>query len=321
MFVSYALAQWPETRQLSRATVDVALNPLVTLGNGFVANIPRLVFLLILFVILRGAIRVVRLFFEAVERGTVSLSGFDAEWSQPTYKIVRLAIVAFGLVVAYPYIPGSSSDAFKGVSLFAGIVFSLGSSTAIANIIAGYMMTYRRAFKVGDRVKIGDAFGDVIQTRLQVTHLKSVKNEEIIIPNSQILGGEVVNYTSLARERGLILHTEVGIGYEVPWRQVEAILLDAAARTPGLSPKPAPFVLVKKLGDFAITYELNVGCEDATTMAAAYTALHHHVLDVFNEHGIQIMTPAYEGDPAEPKIVRPEHWQGTAVAATRIPNP
>jgi small-conductance mechanosensitive channel len=286
-----------------------ALAPLQVLGRGLVANIPRLVFLAVLFFVIRFLLRLVRLFFEAVERGTVKLSGFDADWSAPTYKIVRVAIVAFGLIVAYPYIPGSESEAFKGVSLFIGIVFSLGSSSAISNIIAGYMMTYRRAFKVGDRVKIGDAIGDVVQMRLQVTHLKSFKNEEIIIPNSQILSGDVTNYSSFAKAQGVLLHTEVGIGYETPWRQVEAMLLEAAGRcaSPGADP-PRAFIRLKKLGDFAVTYELNLPCTDIATMLPMYTAMHRHILDVFNEYGVQIMTPAYEGDPEQPKIVPPTDW-------------
>jgi small-conductance mechanosensitive channel len=301
--LGYVLSSWPSTRGLSRGVAGLALEPLRTIGVGVVANIPRLAFLAVLFLLVRVALRLLRLFFAAVERGTVTLSGFDAEWSQPTYNIVRVAVVAFGVIVAYPYIPGSQSEAFKGVSLFIGIVFSLGSSSAISNIIAGYTMTYRRAFKVGDRVKIGDSIGDVITTRLQVTHLRSVKNEEIVIPNSQILNGEVLNYSSLARDRGLLLHTEVGIGYDTPWRHVQAMLLEAAGRTPGLGSRPAPFVLVKRLGDFAVVYELNVPCGEVQAMNILYTALHQQVLDVFNEHGVQIMTPAYEGDPPEPKIV------------------
>jgi small-conductance mechanosensitive channel len=218
--------------------------------------------------------------------------------------------------VAYPYIPGSESEAFKGVSLFIGIVFSLGSSSAIANIIAGYMITYRRAFKAGDRVKIGDAVGDVMQTRLQVTHLRSLKNEEIVIPNSQILSSDVVNYSSFAKAEGLILHTEIGIGYETPWRQVEAMLLTAAARCaqPPAEP-PRAFVRLKKLGDFAVVYELNVYCGDIAHMMPMYTAMHRNILDVFNEFGVQIMTPAYEGDPAEPKVVAPRDWFTAPAAA------
>jgi small-conductance mechanosensitive channel len=308
MYVGFALAAFPSTHGLSRDMVAFALAPLSVMGQGILDNIPSVVFLIVLYFVVRLVLRVVRLFFGAVTAGTVTLSGFDAEWAEPTYKIVRIAVVAFALVVAYPYIPGSETDAFRGVSLFIGIVFSLGSSTAISNIIAGYMMTYRRALKVGDRVRIGDAFGDVTHVRLQVTHVRSVKNEEIIIPNSQILAGDVINYSSLAREQGLILHTEVGIGYETPWRQVEAMLLTAADRTAGLSKEPSPFVLEKALGDFAVTYELNAFCTQVREMARLYAELHRNILDVFNEYGIQIMTPAYEGDPPEPKIVARKDW-------------
>jgi small-conductance mechanosensitive channel len=250
-----------------------------------------------------------------VGRGRVTLQNFDPEWSEPTYKIARILIVAFGLIVAYPYIPGSGSAAFQGVSLFIGVVFSLGSSSAIANIVAGYMMTYRRAFKVGDRIRVGDAFGEVIEARLQVTHLRTPKNVELVLPNSQLLGEQVQNYSSLARTTGLILHTEVGIGYETPWRQVEGMLTMAADRTPGLAREPRPFVLEKKLGDFAITYELNVYTTNVSSMAHLYADLHRHILDVFNEYGVQIMTPAYEGDPEVPTVVDRKNWH-TAPAST-----
>ena len=217
-------------------------------------------------------------------------------------------IVIFALVVAYPYIPGSGSEAFKGISIFMGIIFSLGASSAVANLIAGYMLTYRRVFRIGDRVKINNIMGDVIDTRLQVTHLKTIKNEEVIIPNSTILNNEVVNYSSLARKGGLILHTNVGIGYETPWRQVEAMLLLAAERTAAALKEPAPFVRHQALGDFAVNYEINVYCDDAQKMSDIYTNLHRNVLDVFNEYGVQIMTPAYEGDPPKAKVVPKDQW-------------
>jgi small-conductance mechanosensitive channel len=308
VYVGFVLAQFPRTRGLSRGMVAFALGPLQVIANGLIANVPSLVFLVVLFFVFRFGLRLIRLFFDAIERGTVSLANFDPEWAQPTYKIVRTFVIAFGLVVAYPYIPGSESAAFRGVSLFIGIVFSLGSSSAVSNIIAGYMMTYRRAFKVGDWVKVGGSVGEVIEMRLQVTHLRSTKNEEIVIPNSQILTSEVLNYSSLARTRGLILHTEVGIGYETPWRQVEAMLTQAAKRTPGLVMEPPPFVLQRKLADFAVVYELNVYCSNVPAFQQLYSALHRNILDVFNEYGVQIMTPAYERDPLEPKIVRREDW-------------
>jgi len=175
-------------------------------------------------------------------------------------------------------------------------------------MIAGYTLTYRRAFHEGDMIRIGESVGVVTQTRLQVTHLRTPKNEEIIVPNSTILGTEVTNYSSLAKDRGLILHTTVGIGYETPWRQVEAMLLLAAERTPGLIKDPKPFVLQRSLGDFAVNYEINVYCDEPTAMMRLYTELHRRILDVFNEYGIQIMTPAYEGDPEQPKVVPRDQW-------------
>ena len=314
VYLGFVLAQFPWTRGMSHGMVAFALGPLRVLGAGILATIPSLIFLTVLFVIVRVVLRLVRFFFEAVRQGSVTLKNFDPDWAEPTYKIVRIAAVALAVIVAYPYVPGSDTEAFKGVSLFIGIVFSLGSSSAVSNIIAGYMLTYRRALKTGDRVKIGSAVGEVIATRLQVTHLRSLKNEEIIIPNSQIMAGEVLNYTSLSRTRGLILHTEVGIGYEVPWRQVEAMLVAAAGRTAGLCLEPRPFVLEKALGDFAVTYELNVYCRDVQAMPQLYAELHRNILDLFNEHGVQIMTPAYETDPATPKVVSPKDWYAAPAA-------
>ena len=321
VYLGFVLAQFPWTRGLSRDLAGFALGPLQVMAAGVVAHIPSLVFLAVLFFVVRLALRLVRLFFDAVGRRTITFTNFDAEWAEPTYKIVRLAIVAFALVVAYPYIPGSDTAAFRGISLMAGIVFSLGSSSAISNLIAGYMLTYRRALKVGDRVKIGDAIGDVIQTRLQATHLRSFKNEEIIIPNSQILASEVLNYSSLAREdHGLILHTEVGIGYETPWRQVEAMLIAAAERTPGLSLEPRPFILQKKLGDFAVTYELNAYCPNVKVMAQLYTRTASKYPGCVQRARRPDHDPAYEGDPDAPKIVPPKDWYTTpATGSTARP--
>ena len=308
VYLQYVLGVFPWTRAFSSQLLGLVLNPLATMGWGIVTVVPDLFFLTILFFITRYLLKIISMFFAAVGRGEVALSGFEQEWADPTYKLLRVAVIALALVVAYPYIPGSSSDAFKGISIFIGIVFSLGSSSTIANIIAGYTMTYRRAFRMGDRVKISGVTGDVIEMRLQVTHLRTIKNEEVIIPNSTILNNEVVNYSSLARTRGLILHTTVGIGYETAWRQVEAMLLLAADRTPEIKREPAPFVRQLALGDFAVTYEINVYCDNVQAMGRIHTALHENILDVFNEHGVQIMTPAYEGDPEEPKVVPKEQW-------------
>jgi len=306
--LNFSLRQFPVTRGAAANLLDVVIAPLVTIGTGLLGMIPDLVFLAILTVLTRFLLKTLKLFFGAIEQGAVKISGFDAEWGQPTYRIVRLMVVAFALVVAYPYIPGSHSDAFKGVSLFIGVIFSIGSSSFVSNIIAGYAMTYRRAFSLGDRIRVGDVMGDVTAVRMQVTHLRSLKNEEIIIPNSTILSTNVVNYSRLATTEGLILHTTVGIGYETPWRQVEAMLLMAAERTPAVLRSPASYVLQKSLGDFAITYELNCYCDRPSEMNNIYTELHRNILDVFNEYGVAIMTPAYEGDTEAPKVVARDKW-------------
>jgi small-conductance mechanosensitive channel len=307
-YLNFVLARFPWTRAAAQQMRGYVIRPLETIGAGILNHIPAIIFLLILYFITRATVKLIHKFFDALGRGEVKISGFDAEWSESTYKLIRLGVVVLALVVAYPYIPGGRSEAFKGITIFIGLVFSLGSSSAIANLIAGYTMTYRRAFHIGDRVKIGDMMGDVTEMRLQVTHLKTVKNEEVIIPNSQILNNEVVNYSSLASNKGLILHTTVGIGYETPWRQVEAMLLMAADRTAGIMKDPPPFVFQKALGDFAVTYEINIYCDNAQTMGIVYTRLHRNVLDLFNEYGVQIMTPAYERDPEKPKLVPKEQW-------------
>jgi small-conductance mechanosensitive channel len=211
-------------------------------------------------------------------------------------------------VLAYPYIPGSESAAFKGVSVFLGVLLSLGSSSFIANIIAGLTMTYRGAFREGDLIKVGETVGTVQDMRLMVTKLRTPKNETVILPNSNVLNTEVVNYSQLQEAEGLILHSTVGIGYDTPWRQIEAMLLEAASRTEGLRAEPPPFVLQNKLGDFAVEYQINAYWTGQGNLPKIRSDLHAHIQDAFNEHGVQIMSPAYESDPESPKVVPPAKW-------------
>jgi len=308
IYLHFVFGLYPWTRPLAARLLEIFLDPLQAMGLGLLESLPGIVFVIVVAIVTRYILRLTRLYFESIDRGAVTLARFDREWALPTYKITRLVFIALALVVAYPYIPGSSSEAFKGVSIFLGVVVSLGSSSVIANLMAGYTMIYRRAFKLGDRITVDNLTGDVIERRLMVTHLRTIKNEEIIVPNSTIINSNIINYSTLARSHGLILHTTVGIGYETPWRQVEAMLKLAAERTSGLVKEPQPFVLQKSLGDFAITYELNAYCDNPHAMAQLYTAMHQNVLDVFNEHGVQIMTPAYEGDPEKPKVVPKDQW-------------
>jgi small-conductance mechanosensitive channel len=307
-YLGLVLSFFPWTRLLAANLLGYVLTPLQTIGKAVIGYVPSLIFIVILVIITRYGLKVMRLFFVGIEKGTITLSGFDPDWANPTYKLVRLFAIALAVVVAYPYIPGSESAAFKGVSIFIGVIFSLGSSSAISNIIAGYTMAYRRAFKVGDRVKIGDLTGDVAQMRLLVTHLTTIKNEEIIVPNSLILNSHVINYSSLAREQGLILHTTVTIGYDSPWRQVHALLLMAAERTPGLLREPPPFILQRSLDDFYVSYELNAYTDAPRVMVEIYSDLHQNIQDAFNEYGVQIMSPSYRFDPGRPKVVPRERW-------------
>lgn len=308
LYLSSVLRLYPWTRPLADDLFLLFLKPLQVMAHALLGAVPDLTFVLVLVLVARYVLRALHLLFEGIETGAVRFDGFDPEWAQPTYKIVRILVVAFAVVVAYPYIPGSDSQAFKGVSLFLGVIFSLGSSSVISNVIAGYTMTYRRAFRLGDRIQVGDVTGFVTESSLLVTRVRSVKNEEIVIPNSQILNGAVTNYSALARADGVILHTTVGIGYETPWRQVEAMLLMAADRSKGTEKSPPPFVLQKSLGDFCVVYEINAYCRDANAIARTYSELHRNILDVFNEYGVQIMTPAYEGDPSVAKVVPPDQW-------------
>jgi len=314
-YLDFVLHQFPWTRLIAVQLWSLLIEPLRSMGTHLLATIPDLAFLVVLVFVVRYVLKAIRLFFEALAEGGVRLTNFENEWAWPTYRLVRFFVIAFSLVVAYPYIPGSQSDAFKGISLFLGLVVSIGSSSVIGNIIAGYTMIYRRAFREGDRVKIDDYIGDITERRLLVTHLRTPKNEDVVIPNSVILNNSVVNYSRMARENQLILHATVGIGYETPWRQVEAMLLQAAERTEGLLKEPKPFVLQKQLGSFDVTYEINVYCGDAQAMNRLYTRLHRNILDQFNEYGVQIMTPAYEGDPEQVKVVPRDQWYAAPARA------
>ena len=306
--LAYILSLFPWTRAASYHLSEFVLDPLSVIANKVISAIPDLIFLLLLGAITYYLLRFIRLIFNSIEVGGIKLSNFDPTWAKPTYRLVRVFVIAFVLVVAFPYIPGSNTQAFKGVTLFIGLIFSLGSTSLIGNLVSGYSLTYRKAFKPGDRVKIGAYVGDVQDSKLLVTYLQTPKNEIIAVPNSSIVNSEVINYSSLARKEGLILHTTVGIGYETPWRQVEAMLLEAAARTPGLLREPKPFVREAQLRSFDIEYEINVYCDNPQQIESLYPALHRNILDVFNQYEVQIMTPAYVADPQEAKVVGTDRW-------------
>lgn len=308
LYVHFILSFFPWTRPFSGEILHYLLVPLKTMEWGIVEYIPNLIFLVVLVFVTRYVIKFMRLFSAEVEKGNITFPGFYPEWAKPTFKIVRFLFIAFIVVVAFPYIPGSQSPAFKGITIFLGVLVSLGSSSTVSNVIAGVDMIYRRAFLKGDWIKIGDLIGEVIRMRLLVTHLRTFKNEEVVFPNALLLNSHVTNFSFMARDRGLILHTSVTIGYSTPWRQVHAFLLQAAERTPGLLCNPPPFVLQTALDDFYVRYELNAYTDAPQEMLTIYSDLHQNIQDAFNEFEVQIMSPHYVLDPRSPAIVPKEHW-------------
>lgn len=289
----YVLSLFPWTHGIAAAVIGYILDPLKAFGAAVIASLPDLFVLAVVVFITRYVIKFARFFFGAIEKGQVVLPGFYADWASSTYKIVRFFILAFAFTVAFPYIPGSRSEAFKGVTIFLGILFSLGSSSAVSNVMGGLSITYMRAYKVGDRVRIGDTVGDVIDKSLLVTHIRTIKNEDITIPNAMIMNTHVVNYSARAKEEGLILHTSVTIGYDAPWRTVHELLIEAARKTACILLEPKPFVLQTALNDFYVTYELNAYTDEPREMANTYSSLHRNIQDTFNEAGVEIMSPHY----------------------------
>ena len=308
ILILYLLNLFPWTKSISGFITDIFIDPIRTIGNSIISFLPSLAFLIIIFLVTRYILKLVSLLTSGVDKGTMVIKNFDAEWAKPTARIFRVGIIVFAVVVAFPYIPGSGTNAFKGISVFIGLIFSLGSSSFIGNLIAGYSMTYRRAFKKGDLIKAGEHIGFVEEQQILVTRLRSFKNEEIVIPSSVLLNSNILNYSRRTKESGVIMHTKVGIGYETPWRQVDAMLMLAADRTDGLLKEPTPFVLKESLGDFAVNYEINAYCHDTLNILFIYNSLHQNILDVFNENDVQIMTPAYMKDPEMPKVVPKDKW-------------
>jgi small-conductance mechanosensitive channel len=288
------LSFFPWTQKYALELFNSVLGAVSAIGAAIWDQTPALAFLAVLFLITRYVLKTLRFFFEQVQEGKVTVAGIDAEVAHITYRIIKLLIIAFVLVVAYPFIPGSGSTAFKGLSIFAGVLFSLGSTSAIANMIAGVSLTYQRSFRVGDVIKVGDSTGVVLERRLYITRLKTFKNQVITIPNGIILASHVSNLSQEVRQgEGLILHTGVTIGYDAPWKTVHALLIEAAHRTAHILKSPSPFVLQTALNDFYVTYELNAYTDAPEIMPWIYGELHQNIQNTFNEGGVEIMSPHY----------------------------
>jgi small-conductance mechanosensitive channel len=283
------------TEKWTDKLLDWIFTPAKAALHGIVNFLPNLFTILVIYFIFKYAIKAIKYFSVEIEKGNIRLSGFYREWGRPTFNIVKFLLYAFMLVLVFPFLPGSDSTAFKGVSVFLGILFSFGSSSAITNIVAGLVITYMRPFKIGDRVKIGDISGDVIEKTMLITRIRTIKNEEITVPNSAVLSSSTINYSANARpdQPGLILHTTVTIGYDTPWKKMHAALLDAAGRTEDLEKEPSPFVLQTSLDDFFVSYQLNAYTRQPNKQALIYSVLHQNIQDACNEAGIEIMSPHY----------------------------
>jgi small-conductance mechanosensitive channel len=293
LYLTYVLGLFPWTRAVSLALLGYFATPFRVVGSAFIGYLPKLLFVLVIGGVIYVATRLVGLFFSRIGQGRLVFESFPAEWADPTNKIVKVLLIAFGLVVAFPYLPASDSPAFAGVSVFMGVLISLASSSALSNIIAGIVLTYTGAFRLGDRVKLGDAFGDIIETSLLATRVRTIKNEDVTIPNSIVLGNSVLNYSRAARTLGLILHTSVTIGYSAPWRKVHELLIGAALETTGVLHEPRPFVWQTALNDFHVTYEINAYTDSPRDMVDIYAAMHARIQDAFDAAGVEIMSPHY----------------------------
>ena len=308
-YLSLVLLSFAETGPFAELLITYVTDPILGVLLGFISYLPNFVAIAVIAALTRFLIKGARLFFENVEVGAITLKNFEATWIWPTFNIIRVILVLVAIVISFPYIPGSDSAAFQGLTILVGVMVSLGSNSVIANLLAGVFVIYRRSTNIGDRIKIGEHVGDVVQIKLMETHIKSIKNELISIPNAQLLNSEVINYSSKIDGRGLLLHTTVGIGYEEPQEKIEAMLIKAAHLTAGLKKSPEPFVLWTALADYAINYQINAYTTRGSSLPKMLSDLHRNIVTVFNENNVQIMTPSYERDPDVPKIPQAE-WDG-----------
>lgn len=284
---------FPQTKGLADTIFSYIWNPVKDILVGIVDYIPNLFTIFIIWYAIKYLVRFVHYLSREIGAGRLKFGGFYPDWAMPTFHIIRFLLYAFMIAMIYPYLPGSRSGVFQGISVFVGLIVSLGSSTVIGNIIAGLVITYMRPFKLGDRIQLNDTTGNVIEKTPLVTRIRTPKNEVVTIPNSFIMSSHTVNYSSSAREYGLIIHSEVTIGYDAPWRQVHQLLIEAALNTPGVIDDPRPFVLETSLSDWYPVYQINAYIREADKLAQIYSDLHQNIQDRFNEAGVEIMSPHY----------------------------
>ena len=306
---TFVLRQFPYTRPWGESMNDLLLLSAERLGISALNAIPGLFTVSLIVLIARVIARLIRAWFDAVERGRVKARLIHPETAQPTRRLLTALVWLFAIVMAYPYLPGSQSEAFKGMSVFVGLMITFGSTGLVNQIMGGFMITYSRALRLGDFVKIGDVEGTVTHLGVLSTKIKTLFNEEVTVPNAVVVGQTITDYTRVGdTTEGVFTPVSVTIGYDAPWRQVHAMLLQAAEGTPGLRREPKPAVIQASLDDFYVKYTLLVSLERQQTRLQTFDALNANIQDIFNEHGVQIMSPNYVLDPAAPKLVAKKDW-------------
>lgn len=310
IYVPAVLSFFPWTRKISTNLLSYLYLAVEGAIQGLIAYLPNLIYLAIIIICAYYIIQFIRPIFRELGNGNLSLPGFYPEWAEPTFKLALFLVIALALVVAMPFLPGFGSPAFQGISVFLGVLLSLGSSAAVANIVAGVILIYTRAFRIGDRIKINDAIGDIVEKTLFVTRIRTIKNVVITIPNGTVLTSQIINYSALAQDPNyyLVLHTTVTLGYDVPWRKVHQVLTDAALATPSILKEPTPFILQTSLDDFYVSYEINAYTNQPGLMARIYSELHQNIQDKCNEADIEILSPHYSAIRDGNQITIPENY-------------
>lgn len=293
IYLQVAFAIFPLTRSYAFAVLGYLVEPLEILWNSLLANVGDFFFIAVMVYLTRLLLRGLHVLLFEAARGAVTLPGLSRDRAIPLYKLLRILVVMVAAVMIYPYIPGSSSAAFQGISLFAGALFTLGASSTASNFIGGVVLVFSNSFRIGDRVEIGGVVGDVDESTLALTRIRTPKNELVYFANSNVLSSGFVNYSAMARRQGVIIHTSVTIGYDVPWRSVHELLLRAAKSTKDVAETPEPFVLQTALGDFSVAYEINAYTRQAGAMARVRSELHQNIQDLFAEAGVEIMSPTF----------------------------
>ncbi len=310
-WLGYVLGRFPYTRPWGERLTAFLIDTVRDMVEGIAHALPGLAIALVIFLIARGVARAVDALLQRVQLGQVVVGWLDADTARPTRRLMMIVIWAFALVMAYPYLPGSSTEAFKGMSVLIGLMVSLGASSVIAQGASGLILMYTRTLRPGEFVRIGDHQGVVVELTMFATRIRDGHGVELTLPSALVLGAVTRNYSRPAQGGGVLVEVDVTVGYDVPWRQVHAMLLEAAHRAEGVLDEPPPRVYQSALSDFYVAYQLVCQAVPSEPRPQVLSALHARVQDVFNEHGVQIMSPHYQSDPATEKVVPPQRWFAT----------